>query len=143
MATVEEIIRGIDQLREELKAFLSSGDYSLVSEQINRWANRAHTQLSEWGLPDDANRLSGAQHSTRMNDLRGNVLRKAKARDLVLKVLRDEMHKHPDYYRGKVRQLALEGKESTRPEKLRGKIFLGHGRHPLWARVQLHLQQEL
>jgi predicted nucleotide-binding protein len=142
MPTTEEIISQIDELRNELKSFLKSSNFGQISEQIDRWTNRAHTLLAECGLPDDANRLSGASHGIRMNDLRGNVLRKANARDVVLAALRNDMHAHPNFYQGKLRQ-TLVAKQPAPHEELKTRIFLGHGRNSLWAKVQLHLQNDL
>jgi predicted nucleotide-binding protein len=142
MPTTEEIISQIDDLRNELQAFLKSPNIREMSERIDRWTNRAHIMLSESGLADDANRLSGAQHSVRMNDLAGNVLRKARARDTVLKGLRDDMQAHPDFYQGRLQPVGAP-RSAQQPEKLATKIFLGHGRNSLWAKVQLHLQNDL
>jgi predicted nucleotide-binding protein len=142
MPSTEEIISQIDELRNELKSFLKSPNIRQLNEQIDRWTNRAHILLSECGLTDDANRLSGAHHSVRMNDIGGNVMRKTQARDVVLAALRDEMHAHPDFYENRLRPTATV-KQPAPQEGLKKKIFLGHGRNSLWARVQRHLQDEL
>jgi predicted nucleotide-binding protein len=142
MPTTEEIVGQIDELLKELKSFLTSSDYRKINEQIDRWTSRAHTLLSECGLVGDANRLSGAQHSIRMNDFAGNIVRKAKARQVVLAGLRDDMEAHPDFYRSRLR--ATTTAQQLPPlEAVKTKIFLGHGRNSLWAKVQLHLQDDL
>jgi predicted nucleotide-binding protein len=147
MATVEEAIKGIDELREELRNLLAMppSQEGLLSARLDRWSNRAHTRLSEWGLPDDANSLSGARYRTMGDDWHGNLYRKAQAKDLIMAALREDMAAHPDHYEPR---LALVGKrpQSATPEPVAAgllRVFLGHGRNKLWARVHIHLKDEL
>jgi diguanylate cyclase (GGDEF)-like protein len=100
VANVRYVIEGIDQLRKELSELLttSSSEEGLLIARFNRWSNRTHTQLSEWGLGQDANLFSGASHQIVAGDWHGNTSRGAKAKDHILKALRDDMEAHPDHY---------------------------------------------
>src|SRR5271156_711934 len=52
VASIQGVINGIDQLRKELREILSQGHVEphLLNEQVQRWSNRAHSQLSNWGF---------------------------------------------------------------------------------------------
>jgi predicted nucleotide-binding protein len=144
MAEVAEIIKEIDKLQGELKEILSSPkDPHFINEQIDRWTNRAHSLLVSWGFPEDANKLSGVHHSTRYNDFGGNIRRKANAREVVLQVFREDMERHPEFYTQRSPQLGPEASVQTVTPPSPRKVFLGHGRHPLWARVHTFLKDEL
>src|SRR6266852_2708112 len=100
MVSVEEIVKGIAQLRKELTDLLKTSppEEGLLSAKLNRWANRAHTQLTDWGLPQDANLFSGARYRAMADDWQGNLYRQAKAKDEILKALQDDMTAHPEHY---------------------------------------------
>jgi hypothetical protein len=100
VAKARKVIEGIDQLRRELAEILaaSPSEEGLLVVQFNRWSNRTHTQLSEWGLGQDANLFSGVNYRIVVNNSDDNLTRNAKAKDQILKALRDDMETHPDHY---------------------------------------------
>jgi diguanylate cyclase (GGDEF)-like protein len=104
VARAKKVIEGIDQLRKELTDLLTTpaSEEGLLIARFNRWSNRTHTQLSEYGLGQDANLFSGASHRIVADDPLGNFSRSAKAKDEILKALRDDMEAHPDHYESRL-----------------------------------------
>src|SRR5205807_476908 len=141
VGTVEAIVEGIDQLREELSELLASPhSEGLKRTQITIWLNRAHTQLSDWGMPQEANGLSGAHYQVHPNDPHGGLHLQAKAKDDFLKSLRDDIAAHPEHYQSKLTPAKPQSSGTETKTVTPGKVFLGHGRSNLWARVQIHLK---
>jgi predicted nucleotide-binding protein len=102
------------------------------------WTTRAYDQLKSWGFSAEAEQGFGRNSITHMYD---DVAVRAKLRDERLQALRDELATHPEHYE---QRLAVNlgmpaGQVTTGPHK----IFLGHGRNTLWARVQIYLKDEL
>ena len=143
MASVQEVVEGIDRLREELAGIRRSSSYneSLRDEKLKTWTRRVCEQLSDWGFPEEAEEGFGRHSSTWMFQ---GVDKRASVRDDRLLALRDDLASHPDHYASKLapaRQLEPVSVEPT-PAKA-DRVFLGHGRSNLWAQVQIYLRDEL
>jgi predicted nucleotide-binding protein len=137
--SISEIITGIDQLREEVKEFLNvRADDGLSSEKLKAWTRRAYDQLKDWGFATEAEQGFG---SNSISHMYSGVGARAKLRDEKLVALRDELATHPEHYSLKLSQAVTPRSVHTaaRPNK----IFLGHGRNSIWARVQIYLKDEL
>jgi predicted nucleotide-binding protein len=149
VTTVEEIVKGIDELQKELDDLVkrirrNPSEAAPLNAKLNRWSTRAHTKLADWGLPQDANLLSGAQYDHLGYDPPGNLFRQAQAKYQILNALKEDMAAHPDDYRSKLyprAQLEPVGKESAATKA--PKLFLGHGRSKPWARVHMHIRDDL
>ena len=147
MATIDEAIAILDQLRKELDGLVTSRDQSLALgiERLSRLTSRIGKQLTDWGLFVDSLRFQNAQFARRWDDPHGNFYNEVKAKDMVLRVLREDMAIHPESYISKPDppvQTSSSGTEKPAPEKPE-KIFLGHGGNKLWARVHMHLKEDL
>ncbi|MGA2430163.1 MAG: nucleotide-binding protein [Candidatus Acidiferrum sp.] len=57
-----------------------------------------------------------------------------------LNALLDDVSAHPEHYLDK---LAAASESTSKPISKPPKIFLGHGRNKLWARVHMYLKDEL
>jgi hypothetical protein len=133
MATeVHEVIEILNQLVQEADALLQIGDDNVLNMKIDRWSNRAHTLLSDRGLPDEANALSGTSYRTMADDFRGNLNRKIQSREAFLVGLRDDLREHPGFYKEKLSRAT--GRRATEkrpliPDKLKGdgpRILISH-----------------
>jgi predicted nucleotide-binding protein len=137
--SIEEIIAGIDRLRDEAKEFLNvRADDGLPSEKLKAWTRRAYDQLKSWGFGTEAEQGFG---STSMTHMYSGVAVRAKGRDEKLQALRDDLATHPEHYSLKLSQAVTPRIVYTTARH--NKIFLGHGRNSLWARVQIYLKDEL
>ena len=138
---IQEILTGIDYLRIELNEFLNVKrmDEGLADAKLKAWTSRAYDQLKSWGFSAEAEQGFGRNSITHMYE---GVAVQAKSRDERLHALRDELAAHPAHYEQKLAVgpgMPASGKVATRCHK----IFLGHGRNVLWARVQIYLKDEL
>jgi len=143
MLAVDAVINEIDRLRTELVGILRTyaDDEGTREERIKLWAKRAHQKLAEWGFPAAAEKIGGRNSSIQVYE---GVNRRAKMRDDILLALRDELHDHPEDYQGKLSSTPPSAIAAARPKTTQSqKVFLGHGNNPLWAKVQLHLSEDL
>jgi predicted nucleotide-binding protein len=143
VATIAEIIEGIDKLRKDLVEVRNStlsGD-SLRDAKLETWTKRAYEQLKGWGFLAEAEKDLGRNSMTRMYD---GVDIKAKVRDDGLRALRDDLASHPQYYESRLASAEqFETTSSKRAPTKIYKVFLGHGRSMLWAKVHMFLKDEL
>jgi len=146
MATIDEAIAILDQLRKELDGLVTSRDQSLDLgiERLARLTNRVEKQLNDWGLSRDSLRFRNVTFERRWSDPNGNFYNEVKAKDRVLRVLREDMAIHPESYVSKPPpvQTASSGPEKPVSKKSE-RVFLGHGGNKLWARVHMHLKEDL
>jgi predicted nucleotide-binding protein len=137
----QRVVRGIDELRKELVKIRQSDqlDEHLQDTKLKTWTNRVYEQLKDWGFLTEAEQGFGRNSSIIWYD---GVDKRAKMRDDRLKALRDDVASHPEHYENKVKAPAKPPTSTKAVSKLH-KIFLGHGRNKLWARVQIYLKDEL
>jgi predicted nucleotide-binding protein len=137
---VSKIITEIDKLRRELAKILvtNQSDEELRDLKVKAWARRTHDLMKEWGFPSEAEEGFGRNSPIQMYE---GVDDRAKMRDDRLKALRDELSSHPDHYQSKLSSSTPSSKALTAPRS--HKVFLGHGRNKLWARVHMYLKDEL
>lgn len=143
VATINEIIEGIDRLRKELASIRQSSpsDETLRDAKLKTWTKRAYEQLKGWGFVAEAEQGFGRNSITHMYD---GVDNRAKMRDDILLALRDDVASHPEHYGSKLASAEQSESVSSRPMPAKPhKIFLGHGKSKLWARVLMHLKDEL
>jgi len=142
MPDISEVIRGLDSFLAEIPSFMNGDSVSLIEEKADQWARRVHVTLSNWGRGEDANRFSGASYNINRHYPFQNLKNRVEARQRVLKVLRDDISEHPDFWNT---QFAPKQRPEVRPVPLPkpDKIFLGHGGNPLWSKVHFHLKDEL
>jgi predicted nucleotide-binding protein len=143
VATIAGIIGGIDHLRKELVEFSRSSGLgeTLRDAKLKTWTKRAFEQLKDWGFVSEAEEGFGPHSVTNYFDTLDS---RAGQRDDRLRALRDDLASHPDHYESKL----AAGKESESAPSKRApmklyKVFLGHGRNKLWARVHMFLKDEL
>lgn len=143
VVTVREIIEGIDQLRKDLVHILESSrsDETLRNERVRIWTARAYERLKDWGFSSEAEEGFGSSSVTWIHQ---GVDQRAKLRDDKLNALRDDLVSHPEHYKTKIESPKWSKSTSARPIPLKAnKVFLGHGRNKLWARVHMHLKGDL
>jgi predicted nucleotide-binding protein len=141
MPTVPEVTGEIERLRDELAGILREPSESVREERIVMWADRVYGKLKSWGFSTHAEKVGGRNSILRMYE---GVNVRAKMRDDVLLALRSELHEHPKEYEAQLSRGDLPNSPAASPMRMEPqKIFLGHGRNVLWARVQLHLKDEL
>src|SRR5258706_8382148 len=144
MATVSEIVQSLNALIAEGSSIAGEkGEVPLLNEKLDQWTRRVHGMLSNWGRGQDANRFSGASYSAQLGQSdRERFWGRAEARLRVLRVLRDDMAAHPEFYEVRdTPKLARETRPILPPKP--NKVFLGHGGNPLWSKVHTHLKDEL
>jgi len=143
MATVKETIDGMDRLRKELATIRRSSpdDEDFRDATLNTWAKRAYKELQDWGFLAEAEQGFGRNSPIKMY---AGVDVRAKMRDDILRALRDDMASHPGHYESKLASAGQPESVSARtaPSKPH-RIFLGHGGNKVWARVHMHLRDEL
>jgi hypothetical protein len=100
VATVDEAVKGIDQLRKELADIRESShaDFSLWDAKLKRWMRRAREQLTAWGFSSEAEEDFGENSSIHMYP----VDERGKLADDKLGSLRDEVVSHPEHYQPKL-----------------------------------------
>ena len=143
MSTAKEVIRQIEELRGELAGILVkySEDEGVREQRIRMWAERAREKLAGWGFSEQAQRIGGRNSSIQLYE---GVNQRAKMRDDILRALMDEMTAHPQDYESKlVAQVVPTSDPKEPPVSPSKRIFLGHGRSKIWARVQIHLKDDL
>ncbi|HEY2545664.1 MAG TPA: TIR domain-containing protein [Candidatus Acidoferrum sp.] len=145
MSKTADVIQGIKQLRkevEEIRAQLRQPsllrDEGLLNEKLKKWTNRAYEQLNAWGFKREAEDGFGSNSMTHMYD---GVDARAKMRDDKLNALLDDISSHPEHYETRLGHSQQEVDRKKMPKAQR--IFLGHGRNKLWARVHIYLKDEL
>lgn len=137
---ISEILKGIDQLREELTQVLHSfrSDESLREAKLKTWARRVYEQLKDWGFSVEAEQGFGRNSIINLHE---GVDARAKLRDDNLRALRDDVASHPEHYKSKIAaQPETTGRKSVSIGQ--DKIFLGHGRSLLWHRVERYLEKD-
>lgn len=142
MPSIEEIIKGIDQLREELANIRRStnSESSLRTEKVKTWTRRAYDQLYDWGFAEEAEEGFGRSSFSWMLGTDSQ----ASQRDNQLHALGDDLASHPDHYASRLSSTQQVDAASTEPAPVRPeRVFLGHGRNSLWARVQVYLKDDL
>jgi len=136
-ASISATINGIDQLLNELPEILRLNDHGLREARFQTWTKRACDQLNGWGFVAEAEQTFSKNAPINMYF---EVDELAKMRGDMLAALRDELLSHPEHYEQRLAGPPEPGKsEISKPNK----IFLGHGRNKLWARVHMYLKDEL
>lgn len=130
---MDELLRELDQIRES-----SIPNESLRSAKLDTITNRICDRLKAWGFSSEAERTFGRNSVTRMIE---GVDRRAREREAHLRALREDIASHPDHYEPKLRPSpdAVGTKATSAKPNL---VFLGHGRSPLWMKVERHLEKE-
>lgn len=145
MATVDETTKLIATYRKELADILKSPntDLDLARERVKTWTNRVIKQLTLWGLVESATRLKNVYSYAIYLDASTNLYKEIGAKDAVLQALHDDMILHPEsYVNNPIPVPAIhEAMGSTSSKNHR--IFLGHGGNKIWARVHMHLKDDL
>jgi predicted nucleotide-binding protein len=139
---MKDIVVAINQLRAEAAELIQSGsgaDEGVLDEKVKAWTRRTYEKLKGWGFTTEAEETFGRNSITWMYD---GVTKRAKMRDDKLKALSDDISLHPEHYESRLTVLSATVPSVTRVSKL-DKIFLGHGRNSLWARLHMHLKDEL
>lgn len=140
MASTDEILRGIDQLRRELAELRESfsSDEGLLDAKLILWTKRAYEQLKAWGFSAEAEQGFGRNSIINMYT---GVNKQAKMRDDNLAALRDDVASHREHYESR---LAGDPKAvMTKPNLVKpNKVFLGHGRSLLWHKVERYLEKD-
>jgi hypothetical protein len=143
VATINEIVAGIDALREELAKIGRAPliDFSLRDAKLQTFTKRAYLQLKTWGFVTEAEQGFGRNSVTNMYE---GINERIEERDARLRALRDDMASHPEHYESRLATGEQSEPISAKhaPAKTT-KVFLGHGRNKLWARVQIFLKDEL
>src|SRR6266403_337342 len=143
MPTVAELIQGLDALLAEVASLTEQKlEIQLKEEKVEQWTRRVHVTLSNWGRGGDANRFSGATYSVVQGYSWNNLKNKIDARERVLRVLRDDIAEHQDFWETELAPKRIAEARPTPSPKM-NKVFLGHGGNPLWSRVHIHLKDEL
>jgi len=140
MPVVPSIIKGIDDLRTELREIRQSyrSDEGLQDAKLKAWTKRVYERLKAWGFTSEAEEGFGSNSIIIMYD---GIDKRAKMRDDRLNALRDELSSHQEHYEAK---LSASGQSEVTPVVPRShRVFLGHGRNKLWARVHMYLKDEL
>ena len=145
MITVAEVIEGINQLQTEVAPFLTPSsrfaDEELRDAKLRAWTKRAYEKLKGWGFSDEAEKGFGRRSFTVMYE---GIPVRAKMRSDALIALRDELESHPEHYQAKISMAERSELPLIRPASTKAhKVFLGHGGNKVWARVQMHLKDEL
>ena len=139
-----EVIQTLDAFLAEVSSLTkqTNGPIPLLEEKVGQWARRVHVTLSSWGRGEDANRFSGTSYNSVPGHPWFNLESKIEAYSRVLKALRDDVANHPDFWKTQLepkRTAELKPIPPPKPDR----VFLGHGRNPLWSKVHIHLKDEL
>lgn len=143
MATIKEIIDGLDQLRKELDEVRQSSqrDEVLREAKLNTWTKRAYLELIGWGFKSEAEYDFTANPTTSFYE---TIEDRVKRRDGSLKALRDDLFAHPEHYESKLASAGQSKSAFSKPISAKqAKVFLGHGRNRLWGIVHMYLKDEL
>lgn len=145
MSRTADIVEGIKQLRKEVAEIRAQlrqpsmmRDEGLLDEKLKKWTNRVYARLKAWGLDAEAEEGFGRNSITHMYE---GVENRAETRDNKLSALLDDISSHPEHYEGRLDAHPPRALAKEKPTTQR--IFLGHGRNKLWARVQIYLKDEL
>jgi predicted nucleotide-binding protein len=140
MEAVDKVLGGIDELRNELTEIRLKSPGSLLDVKLKVWTTRAFEQLKSWGFEAEAEEGFGSNSSTSLYPAN----ERAQLREDRLTALRDDVASHPDHYASKLAaRTPLEPASSKRASTKVYKVFLGHGRNKLWARVHMFLKDDL
>src|SRR5882672_2027609 len=133
----------MDQLRKELAEIRRSSpsDETLRDAKLKTWTKRTYEKLKGLGFVAEAEQGFGRTSITHLYE---GVDKRAKMRDDALLALRDDVASHPEHYLstlGSADQSEFVSAKlmSAKPSK----VFLGHGKNKLWARVHMYLKDEL
>jgi predicted nucleotide-binding protein len=142
VATIEEILAGLDAFRDELATIrrAPSIDDTLRDAKLGTFTKRAYTQLKDWGFETEAEQGFGRNS---VINLYIGTNAQVEAKDARLHALRDDVASHPEHYKSRLAIGEQSESSSAKHASVKTKVFLGHGRNKLWARVQIFLKDEL
>jgi predicted nucleotide-binding protein len=155
MPDAKEVIEVLESLQSELKTLLQTDLLDVNAEKFERWYRRALAQLKAWRFTEEADGFEYASY-TYTHDEQKNLYRQGTARAAVLKALSEDILAHPVFYEARCappsqnRSLGLriepEKAPTSNPDQVSARkperVFLGHGRSSLFAKVQIHLENE-
>lgn len=144
MATVEETITALDELIDEAQTLGHEYRTPLFTEKLEFWTKRASTKLRQWGFLQEAERFSRAEgEGRRIYGEQEYLYSVLQARSRVLKALREDLAKHPDFYTEPAKPATSKPSQTAAKPPLRvDKVFLGHGRDLLWSKVERWLEKD-
>jgi hypothetical protein len=156
---VNLVIEGISTLQDRLLLIVQNAakdsDFATARERLSRWKERAVRFLEEHVSPGEADHLRN-QHldSTGIGDHLWNLSREASLYDGLLRALTEEIQDDPsvlsppesaafnDISPAGVRTVEIEHATEAQ-SAIEQCVFIGHCRNPIWARLQIFLENDL
>lgn len=157
--TKQVALKIIEELRGGLSAILRNvadgGDLIGARERLRRWKLRAVDRLKQAVSFDKGHELQDTQPSSYRDDEPiAHFSREISLYDAFLKALSEEIRENPAILLT-AQSLPIVSSDKLKSQRAPGKppmkaasesahcVFVGHGRSPLWARLQLFLQNDL
>ena len=160
--STEDTTQGAIQTVAELRARLSAiqqnvadqEDLVVARERLKRWKLTAVERLERQISYDEGQKLQGKQTGSNRGQPMANFSREVGVYDAFLKALSEEIRENPAILLT-AQSLSIVSSDRLKTQASTGQpvvqktsksepcVFIGHGRSPLWARLQLFLQNDL